>query len=324
MTADSKNIVICLDGTGNEYGVDKTNVVRTCEIATCDDSQLVYYDPGVGTGGLIARKLTRRIKNFWGSATGGGLQQNVEDAYRFLMKNWNLGDKIFLLGFSRGAFTARSLAGMLHRCGLLRPYLGNLMEYASKIYNQKSGNLAAGFKSDFARPCPVHFIGVWDTVGSLAVFADEKFHDYRLNPETKYAYHAVALDEKRRKFAPCMWDEANLSEGQTMEQVWFAGSHSDVGGSYEERGLSDIALRWMLTKAQSCGMSLDKDKFASLKSDPLAPQHDEFWTPKWFFLGTHKRQPKPKAKVHQSVQERMAKTEYKPVKPLPDSVEWVD
>ena len=317
--SNTKNIIICCDGTGNEYGVNKTNVVRTCEIAENNDSQLVYYDPGVGTGGL---EYAESKQDTLDQATGGGLQKNVEDAYRYLMKVYQPGDHVYLFGFSRGAFTARSLAGMLSHCGLLRFGLDNLVEYASKLYNQDDDS-AEGFKADFCRPCPVHFVGVWDTVESLAGDASDKFHDYRLNPEIKHAYHAVALDEKRKKFPPCMWDETNISEGQTMEQVWFAGVHSDVGGWYEERGLSDIALRWMLKKAEQCGMQLDSQKFAEVKGNPSGKMHKSY-TLKWKILGTHKRKVPPGGKVHKSVKERMEKTGYTPVEPLPDDVKWVE
>ena len=317
----SKNIIICCDGTGNEYGENKTNVIRTCEIAVCDENQLVYYDPGVGTGGL---EYEDSVEDTYDQATGGGLQKNVEDGYRYLMNKYEDGDKIFLFGFSRGAFTARSLAGMLSRCGLLRPNLDNLVEYASKIYNKRQTDLDDGFKGTFARNCPVHFVGVWDTVESLARDASDKFHDYKLNPQIMNAYHAVAIDEKRSKFPPCLWSEENVSEGQTMEQVWFAGVHSDVGGWYDERGLSDIALKWMLEKAAGCGMKLKSDEFDKVEGDPFCKAHESLES-FWVALGKHERQVPPGAKVHKSVKVKMDESDYQPVEKIPvDSVEWVD
>lgn len=324
-----KNIVICCDGTGNEYGENKTNVVRTSEIAIHDRSQIVYYDPGVGTGGFEYEESSRQVIK--DQATGRGLQKNVEDAYRFLMKNYEEGDKIFLFGFSRGAFTVRSLAGMLANCGLLRPHLENLVEYASKVYNKNETKLHDGFKENYSRNCPVHFIGVWDTVESLNFSASERFHDHRLNPEIPYAYHAVALDEIRKDFPPCLWDERRVdSSKQTLEQVWFAGVHSDVGGWYKEHGLSDIALRWMLANAKKCGMQLNEEKFANVKGDPLGEQHDSH-EGIFAIRGKYKRKVlsekiSPPAKVHKSVQERMEKTGYEPIKPLPNEnkIKWVD
>ena len=318
-----KNIIICCDGTGNEYGVNKTNVVRTCEIAVADESQLVYYDPGVGTGGWEYDEERGRLKAIKDQATGRGLQKNVEDAYRFLMRTYEPGDRVFLFGFSRGAFTARSLGGMLFQCGLLRPDLDNLVEQASEIYNRKDDGLDAGFKATFSRSCPVHLVGVWDTVESLVMNADKKFHNARLNPEITHAYHAVALDEIRKDFPPCLWDEKNATSGQTVEQVWFAGVHSDVGGWYDERGLSDIALRWMLEKARQCGMKLKDEEFAEVKGDPLAEKNDShkgFWN----FRGKHERKVPSGGKVHASVKERMENSDYEPVLPLPTDAEYVE
>ncbi len=263
-----KNIVVCCDGTGNEYGTNNTNVVTTYELATESTRQCRYYDPGVGTLRATA------------GATGRGLRKNVEDAYRFLMQVYEDGDLLFLFGFSRGAFTVRSLAGMLYCCGLLPPTAANLVEHASKLYHKKGGmdnaKVADGFKTTFSRPCPVHFIGVWDTVESLLLNAGRKWHDARLSPETTFAYHAVAIDERRRDFPPCLWDPTSLKKGQMLEQVWFAGVHSDVGGWYDDRGLSNVALQWMLSEASKRGMILDKKalKLSKHCGDPLGTMHN--------------------------------------------------
>ena len=323
-TEKPKNIAVCFDGTGNEYGDNKTNVVRICEIATADDSQLVFYDPGVGTGGWDYDQSKGDVKAKRDKATGRGLQDNVEDGYRFLMENYRQGDRVFIFGFSRGAFTARSLGGMLYRCGLLRPGLDNLVKHASEVYNRKNDGLDAGFKATFSRTCPVHFVGVWDTVKSLTLHEGKKFHDARLNPEIKNAYHAIALDEMRKDFPPCLWDEKNISDGQMVEQVWFAGVHSDVGGWYDEHELSDISLRWMLEKAEACGLLLDSDKFSKVQGDPDGEMHDSYEWP-WHLRGKHKRQVPSGAKVHKSVQKRMkGPLGYNPVLPLPNNVDYVE
>lgn len=320
--APPKNIVICCDGTGNEYGTNKTNVVRVAEIAKVDASQAVYYDHGVGTGGWSYDVFGGRLKGVYENATGQGLQKNIEDAYRFLMQTYEAGDKVFLLGFSRGAYTVRSLGGMLFQCGLLRRGMDNLVEQASKIYNRKDDNLDARFKATFSRSCPVHFIGVWDTVESLMLNAGRKFHNPCLSEEISNAYHAIALDEVRKDFPPYLWDEASAAPGQVVEQVWFAGVHSDVGGWYEQRGLSDIALKWMLKGAKKHGMKLKEKGFTKVKGDPLGKQHDShkgFWN----LRGKHKRQVPPGGKVHTSVKKRMENSDYQPVKPLPDDVKFV-
>jgi len=177
-----KNIVICSDGTGNEYGRNNTNVVHTYTLAVKDNKQIAFYDPGVGTGGWEYEEETRSLKAKHDQITGTGLQKNVEDAYRILMACYEAGDKLYLFGFSRGAFTVRSLAGMLYKCGLLRRANGNLVEFASKIYNTRGNDrIAAGFKANFCRPCPVYFIGVWDCVESLVLNAGKKFHNLLCN-----------------------------------------------------------------------------------------------------------------------------------------------
>jgi len=314
-----KNIVICSDGTGNEYGKNNTNVVETYVICNKTSAQTVFYDPGVGTGGWEYSDSTGNLKAVGDQATGEGLQKNVEDAYGFLMETYEPGDKLFLFGFSRGAFTVRSLAGMLYKCGLLAPDNDNLLEYASKIYNTDSKKdkniaaIAAGFKQTFCRPCPVHFIGVWDTVESLVMNAGKRWHNAALNPEAKHGYQALAIDERRKDFPPSLWDESQQAPGQTIEQVWFAGVHSNVGGWYDERGLSNIALHWMMGKAKQCGLTIDDN---ALKQRPPNP-HDkltESFEGFWKFRGSRMRKIPEGAKIHKSVFDRInnAANKYRP------------
>lgn len=321
-----KNIILCCDGTGNEYGQNNTNVVRTYSLAIKSDSQIPFYDPGVGTGGWEYEEESGTLRAKKDQATGYGLQKNVEDAYEFLMESYEEGDDVYLFGFSRGAFTVRSLAGMLHKCGLLRPDNDSLVEYVSKIYNTKGNNeIASGFRATFSRACLVHFIGVWDTVKSLAMSAGKKFHDDRLNPEVRFGYHALAIDERRKDFLPSPWDEEGIPGDQTVEQVWFAGVHSDVGGWYDERGLSNTALQWMLKKAAACGMQLDQDRLArEFPSDPHDEKHESY-SGFWKFRGSRTRKITDGSKIHTSVIERMENSanKYKP-KNLPDDYEVVE
>lgn len=300
-----KNIVICCDGTGNEYGRNNTNVVDTYVLVEKDREQVAWYDPGVGTGGWEYNEEDGSLRAMADQATGHGLQKNVEDAYRYLMGSYEDGDLVYLFGFSRGAFTVRSLAGMLHKCGLLDEGHRNLVDYATKIYNT-AGNehVAQGFREAFGRRCPVHFIGVWDTVESLVLHAGKRFHDARLNPDVAYAYHALAIDEMRRDFAPFQWDEASVAGEQTVEQVWFAGCHSDVGGWFDERGLCHIALHWMLRKAVECGLRVKADELAERRTDPLDELHQSF-TGFWKVRGRSKRQIPDGARIHASVFERL-------------------
>lgn len=309
-----KNIIICCDGTGNEYGTDNTNLVQTCEVAVRSDDQIVYYDPGVGTGGWEYNEESGILRSTSDLATGFGLQKNVTDAYIFLMNEYREGDKIYLFGFSRGAFTVRSLGGMLYKCGLLNQNNENLVEYAAKIYNTKDNKeIAAGFRKTFSRACPVHFIGVWDTVESLILNAGKKFHDAKLNKEVVNGYHALSIDEKRKDFLPFPWDEENLAPGQTIEQVWFAGVHSDVGGWYPERGLSNIAFLWMMDAAKKCGMKIDPVKLQNYKGNHNDELHNSY-KGLWRIKRRVTREIPEGAKIHKSVIDRMNNPEnkYKP------------
>jgi uncharacterized protein (DUF2235 family) len=312
-----KKIVVCCDGTGNEYGDHNTNVVELYSVAVKSNEQITFYAAGVGTGGWEYEEKFGSLKAKHDLATGEGLQKNVEDAYRFLMSYYEEGDRVYLFGFSRGAFTARALAGMLYKVGLLRSNNDNLLEYASKIYNNKdnkySDAIVAGFRSTFCRPCAAYFIGVWDTVESLVLNAGKRFYNCQLNPETKFGYHALSIDEKRKDFPPCLWDETQKVEGQTIEQVWFPGVHSDVGGWYDERGLSNAALLWMIKKAQAGGMEVDMNRVASYKSNPHDKIHESY-EGFWIFRGSQLRTIPSGALLHTSAVERMesAVNRYKP------------
>ena len=203
----AKNIVVCCDGTGNEYGSNNTNVVKLYEAIVRDRDQAAFYDPGVGTFSFLGRTLGRRVGRTLGKAFGAGLQQNIEDAYRFLMDRYEPGDRLYLFGFSRGAFTVRALAGMLNLCGLLQRGSLNLVPYASRIYNDRARHaMAPGFKQTYCHDCRPHLIGVWDTVGSMGWFWGRKFFDSTLNHDVKYGYHAVSIDEQRQKFPANMWE----------------------------------------------------------------------------------------------------------------------
>ena len=300
-----RNIVICCDGTGAEYGHNNTNVVETYQLVDKDGGQFAYYDPGIGTGGWEYHEDTLELRALADQATGSGLQKNVEDAYRFLMRTYRPGDRLFLFGFSRGAFTVRSLGGMLHKCGLLGPHDDNLVEYASRIYNTEGNDdIAAGFRSTFARSCPVECIGVWDTVESLALNAGKRWRDASLNPEVRHGFHAVAIDEKRRDFPICLWDEANAGADQSIEQVWFAGVHADVGGWHNERTLASVALHWMLGKTEACGLRFDRNALARRPPDPLGQMHDSY-TGFWRMRGSRRRRIPEGARLHRSVVERL-------------------
>jgi uncharacterized protein (DUF2235 family) len=262
----SRNLVLCCDGTNSQFDGHHTNVVRTYKVALPSPDQLTFYDCGVGT--MPEPWRTTRLGKRWsmlkGLAFGSGFMQNVEDAYRFLMANYSAGDRVFLFGFSRGAFTARALAGMLHSVGLLRPGSENLIRYAQRYWqrdfgpNTDGGRLCAEFKLTLSRPCPVHFIGVWDTVSSLGMINDfQRLPHTQRNRDVTHVRHAVAIDERRSCFRQNLMVPA--VDDQDVRNVWFAGVHSDVGGGYPaaEAGLAAISFAWMMREAGACGMHVD-------------------------------------------------------------------
>jgi uncharacterized protein (DUF2235 family) len=275
-----KRIIICCDGTWNNPGdtadgsVVKTNVQKIFEsVCNLDNQgiiQIKHYIEGVGTSGSRLRKIID-------GATGKGIDDNILSAYKFLVWNYVKGDEIYLLGFSRGAYTARSVAGLIRNCGIIRNDDLNLINEAYKHYRERNkaewkpdGAKSKAFREEFSVEAPIKFIGVWDTVGALGIpFSlfnllnsnKYKFHDTTLSSSVDYAFHALAIDEKRRSFSPTLWRESKKTQfrvdPQILEQRWFSGVHSNIGGGYPEKGLSDLAFNWMVKKAAWVGLAFD-------------------------------------------------------------------
>lgn len=347
-----KNIMVCTDGTwdrpdatdsGSDFTPDDTNVCKLFSLLPGDSQrrsattrtksvpgQVAFYDDGVGADGIWAVRVAE-------GATGAGLELKLRDGYQFVSEQYEAGDRIYLVGFSRGAFTARSLGGMLTRCGVPARQLvsDTLGSHAFDVYRRNDATLTAQFRKDYqSQDVRIEVIGVWDTVGALGIplllFSGLdhllfSFHDTSLHPNVRYGYHAVAIDEKRESFTPTLWDPR---EG--IEQVWFAGVHSDVGGGYKETGLSDVTLAWMLEKLQPHGLLFSDRAFApdgtpAIKGDPLMmPMHDSYKPP---FLTPHPsiRAIPPSAAFHISVQERLKKLpEYRPPNLPPDPRKYVE
>jgi uncharacterized protein (DUF2235 family) len=284
-----KNIVICCDGTGNEIKEHISNVLKLFRIARKNDSQYVFYDPGVGTLSQSDKwsEIRYKFKGVLGLATGYGLDDNILKAYTFLIDHYQDGDQIFLFGFSRGAYTVRALAGFMHLIGLLQPHQKNLCGYALAAYKQSTdkNDLAIGWrfqKVTSARQVTVKFVGVWDTVASILVPRSDRLFipslqtlPYtRKNPSVQVFRQAMAIDERRRMFRLNRWEDPqkfianpfkNVSAhpDQDIKQVWFAGVHSDIGGGYpeSESGLSKFPLRWMIDEAVNHGLIIDKANF---------------------------------------------------------------
>ena len=275
----AKNIVLCCDGTANEFARNNTNVVKLYSILIDDPlTQVSYYHPGLGTrepaGALtsFARKVTKAM----GLAFGYGLADDMRDAYVFLMRSYQPGDRVFLFGFSRGAYTVRAVASLLHMYGLLRPDNEPLVPYAIRMLmgiTRAAGRdeqaradyfkLAKAFKDDMSRTdCAPHFVGVWDTVSSVGWVENPlKLPHVADNPSIHIGRHAIAIDERRAFFRTNLWrwSPAARTHGPLDElQVWFPGVHCDVGGGYAETGLSDVALRWMVEEAEKAGLLCDR------------------------------------------------------------------
>jgi uncharacterized protein (DUF2235 family) len=283
-----KRLIVCCDGTWNRpdqhhNGVAApTNVSKLALAVAREDSggvaQRVFYQPGVGT---------RRWERLRGGAFGAGLSRNVRECYRFLVECYEPGDELYFFGFSRGAFSARSTVGMVRNCGILRPEHADRVNEAYRLYRSKEdptmpdGMEAQMFRRMYAHPeSGIHFIGVWDTVGRLGIPIDGirrpfvkfwSFHDTRLSRAVKFAYQALAIDEQRGPFEPTLWEQHEQADGQTLEQVWFAGVHSDVGGGYSEPALAEIPLLWMVDRAAEAGLAFVPDRLVPA-GEGLDPQ----------------------------------------------------
>lgn len=302
-----KRIVICCDGTWNtpdEVDVNgepiSTNVTRLAFAVRDRDrngiEQRTFYGRGVGTG---------RFDHLLGGAFGVGLSQRILEAYVFLLENYEPGDELFITGFSRGAYTARSLAGFIRNSGVLQRRYAHRLNAAFELYRDRTPSShprsreATLFRRTYSFETNIRFIGVWDTVGSLGipelpvptVISDYwKFHDVTLSTHVDFAYQALAIDERRRPFKPTLWEQAeDAPSSQVLQQVWFTGSHSDVGGGYAEAALSDIALLWLMQKAEACGLALDPGAVPSgIHPDVCGPWHKSM-TRLYAMLGEHIR-----------------------------------
>jgi uncharacterized protein (DUF2235 family) len=284
-----KRLVVCCDGTWNtpdeihRGAVAPTNVGKlalgVAPVGPDGTEQRLHYLRGVGTG---------RLDRLLGGAFGLGLSRHVREGYRFLVECGAPGDEVFLLGFSRGAYTARSLAGLIRNAGILRAEYADQVDAAYALYRSRDdathprGVEARLFRRMYARDeePTIHFVGVWDTVGALGIPGIKGrlarrtwgFHDTTLSSRVRFAYHALAVDERRRPFAPTLWERAEAVPGQTLEQRWFAGCHSDVGGGFPDAGLAELPLRWMAGRARAAGLAFEPDHLREVAPDAIDPE----------------------------------------------------
>lgn len=281
----AKNIVILSDGTGQDGGKREgrnSNVYHMFNmLEDRTENQIVFYDPGLGTG---LRKVT-------GNVGGMGISHNIQQAYAFLVEHFQAKDKIYLIGFSRGAATVRSLSAFVHHFGILPRSRPELIDQAYKIYRNRSkdtlGARARAFvKRHHTMWTTIEFVGCYDTVAALGLpwppasrmldrvpFFRHKFHDLKLSTSVKHAYHALAIDDERKTFHPVLWDPDHES-GQSVRQVWFTGMHTDVGGGYLEHGLSDIALVWLTEQAVTHGILIYENFDVDIDENTFEDMHD--------------------------------------------------
>jgi len=283
-----RHLIVCCDGTW-QTNLNNSNVVRLRDALAKKTStgieQKCCYIKGVGTGWNPGNRLA-------GGVAGVGLSANIMQAYKWLAEQYQAGDVVALFGFSRGAYTARSLAGMIGRCGLLdATNVKDVDAAVARVYRRyREGRQAPDdrrWRDDLSfhendDSIPVHFIGVWDTVGSLGVpdhltllnlldRAYYEFHDVRLDRRIPHARHAISLDENRGPFAPTLWHDPPPE--QDVKQVWFPGDHGDVGGGHPNKGLSDGALLWMMDEAEAAiKIEFDQSVRKRYKQNPLAVQ----------------------------------------------------
>lgn len=301
-----RRLIICNDGTWNSPDdedrgkVKPTNITKLSRAINPKDdngtSQIVFYDEGVGTG--FGEKLL-------GGITGFGLTKNILDSYRFLCHNYAQDDEIYIYGFSRGAFTSRSLVGLINRVGIVAKddvfYLPKLFEFyqgrasddeVSKFYESKN----------IKRFHPkIKLLGVFDTVGALGIpikrindlatnldLIDYEFHDIELAGIVENAYHALAIDEQRVPFAPTLWGKKS-AETKEMEQRWFAGVHSNIGGGYNPDDFANVALKYIVEKSKAQGLEFDTSYLGFFGSDILREVRDSM-SFKYRLLGRFSRE----------------------------------
>ena len=292
----SRTICIFSDGTGQAGGanpVDWTSIYRLFvntrepEYRGQPFDQICFYDPGIGSDPDQQEEpsLWSGISQWIAKATGAGIARNIVDCYMAILLTYEPGDRVFLFGFSRGAYTARSVGGALALCGVppglpkvanwsdLRPRLNDpavraiaedavrnvyMTYHDDTLRLRKAGEFRSRHRSE---ALPPFFIGVWDTVRALgwqvtdiARFGRHRFHDAILNPKVDHGRHALAIDENRKVFSPELWDQSKLSPANRdqIKQVWLAGCHSDIGGGYGlKMGLTDLAMAWMVGEAMA-------------------------------------------------------------------------
>lgn len=318
-------LIVCCDGTYNTPGQLDRGVLSPTNISKLDvaikqepsynRSQKAKYFPGVGRGwaesiGVVWKLLNRLtfglLDPAFGGASGWGLSRQVREAYTFLVNEYAEGDEIFIFGFSRGAFAARSLVGLIKHAGLLRRTSAARVRKVTKAYHRllrapRHGKLLESVRPEIHPGVRVRFLGVWDTVGALGtpiwggnfslnpLPVEPRYHDIDALDIVDEACQALAIDEQRAAYLPKLFSPRSGCEGCRIEQVWFRGAHSNVGGGYANSRLSDCALTWMVTRARSAGLKVKDSALhesSMTNGDVLRDSLGAFWLagtwPRWF------------------------------------------
>ncbi len=279
----AKNIVLCFDGTGDWAGFDATNVLQVFEGVPRDGDHLAFYDGGVGTlndpGKLTnTGRITMRLLDL---ALATGLRDKVLAGYLFLVNHYEPGDRIYMFGFSRGAYTARVLCGLIHNLGLLRKEQQNLAMYLWQTYSdfkikKQFDEVADRIRTDFCRPpVEIEFLGLFDTVSSVGILQRFKtFPNTDLNPSVKAIRHAVSIDERRNGFPESLFS----AKSSDLVELWFAGVHRDVGGGYlpKDSALPNVVRDWLVTEAGKCELHLTLTDPGLTVLPPILPGTDPY------------------------------------------------
>jgi uncharacterized protein (DUF2235 family) len=324
-------LIVCIDGTWNssadtsKFSSFPTNVERISKLLINDGkSQRVIYRHGVGTQGFVDRVV--------GGAWGSGSAKAICDGYRFLCENYEAGDRLALFGFSRGAFAVRSIIGVLARVGVLRAEHIDHVPEAVSLYRRPLWMVDSKLQSFTKKYCydwklEIMFVGVWDTVirygpilvpirAALELGMRQHFglFDQKIPALVKRLCHALALDESRAAFWPWRASAQDLRSEQ-VEEMWFAGSHSDVGGGYRNSSASEFSLRWISERAANEGLQFHQMPPIGENSHlaPLNPSRVKFWR----ILMPRVRIVEDSDRLHDSVEKRMQTTSYRPAAKLP-------
>ncbi len=305
--AHVRNLIVCCDGTWNEPDqLDNgkptpTNVVKFMNaLKNNRGQQRFHYEEGVGG---------RKWEALRGGIYGYGLDKRILAAYRFLSNRFSDTDwdrdenKVFLLGFSRGAYTARRISGLIAHSGI--PVKVKDTELGFELYKRRDTESVAEMKEERRFfDIPIEMIGVWDTVKATN---DSDYHDNKLSDNVVAGYHAMAIDEKRKSFPVLKWNKNSKAT-----QVWFVGVHSDVGGGYGDAHLADIALEWMIYRGLNHGLDFKAREVKKLKPAATGLIHESY-KGIWKALGKKARTVPKTGLLHGSVKERMEQVaEYRP------------